>query len=77
MADETLLQLKVDQRLQELSNLAKSGTISKLKSQRGGNVDVLVKNRVRWPHEHVLSGLNKERISYDQLNITQWVAEFG
>ena len=26
MADETLLQLKIDQRLQELSDLAKSGT---------------------------------------------------
>ena len=56
MADKILLQLKVDQRLQELLDLAKSGTISKLKSQRGGNVDVLVKNKVRWPHEHVLSG---------------------
>ena len=28
-------------------------------------------------HEYVLSGLNKERVSYDQLNITQWVAGFG
>ena len=36
VADETLLQLKVDQRLQELSDLAKSGSFSKIKSQRGG-----------------------------------------
>ena len=77
MADETLLQLKVDQRLQELSDLAKSGTFQKVKSQRGGTVDVLIKNRVRWLHEYILSGLNKERVSYDQLNITQWVAGFG
>ena len=77
VADETLLQLKVDQRLQELSDLAKSGTFQKIKSQRGGPVDVLIKNRVRWPHEYVLSGLNKERVSYDQLNGTQWVAGFG
>ena len=62
VADETLLQLKVDQRLQELSYLAKSGTFS---------------NGLRWPHEYVLSGLNKERVSYDQLNVTQWVAGFG
>ena len=60
VADETLLQLKVDQTLQELSDLAKSGTFQKIKSQRGGPVDVLIKNRVRWPHEYVLSGLNKE-----------------
>ena len=72
VADETLLQLKVGQRLQELSDLAKSGTFQKLKSQRGGPVVVLIKNRVRWPHEYVLS-----RVSYDQLNVTQWVAGFG
>ena len=77
VADETLLQLKVDQRLQELSDLTKTGSFSKIKSQRGGPVDVLIKNRVRWPHEYVLSGLNKERVSYDQLNVTQWVAGFG
>ena len=34
-------------------------------------------NRVKWPHEYVLSGTSKERISYDQLSITQWVAGFG
>ena len=77
LTDETLLQLKVDQRLQELSDLAKTGTHSKLKSQRGGAVEVLIKNRVKWPHEYVLSGVNKERITYDQLNVMQWVAGFG
>ena len=77
VAEETLLQLKVDQRLQELSDMAKSGTFSKIKSQRGGPVEVMIKNRVTWPHEYVLSGLNKERVSYDQLNVTQWVAGFA
>ena len=38
---------------------------------------MLVKNRVKWPHEYVLSSLNKERVTYDQLNVTQWVAGFG
>ena len=74
LTDETLLQLKVDQRLQELSDLAKPGTSSKFRSQRGGNIELLIKNRVKWPHEYVLSGLNKERVTYDQLNVTQWVA---
>ena len=77
VSDEALLQLKVDQRLQELTDLAKSGNTSKIKSQRGGNFEVLVKQRVKWPHEYVLSGLNKERVTYDQLNVTQWVAGFG
>ena len=64
-------------RLQELAELVKTGTLSKLKSQRGGKVEVLIKNRVKWPHKFVLSGANKERITYDQLNVTQWVAGFG
>ena len=63
--------------MQELSDLAKAGTFQKIKSQRGGNVDVLIKNRVRWPHEYILSVLNKERVSYNQLDVTQWVAGFG
>ena len=75
--EDALIQLKVEQRLQGLTDLAKTGTNSKLKSQRGSNVEVMVKNRVKWPHEYILSGLNKERVSYDQLSVTQWVAGFG
>ena len=44
---------------------------------RGGPVEVLVPNHFKWPHEYILSGNSKERISYDQLSITQWVAGFG
>ena len=65
----------VQQRLEELTRLNATGTDTKIKSQRGG-VDIFVKNRVRWPHEHVLSGSNKERISYDQLTVLQWVTGF-
>ena len=57
--------------------MAKTGAVQKLKSQRGGQVEVMIKNRVKWPHEYVLSGLNKERVSYDQLSVTQWAAGFG
>ena len=77
LKDDAMIQSKVGQHLQELSKLAKTGTAQKLKSQRGGQVEVLVKNRVKWPHEYVLSGLNKERVSYDQLWVTQWMAGFG
>ena len=38
-----MIQYKVEQQLQELSELAKTGTVQKLKSQRGGHVEVMVK----------------------------------
>ena len=60
LKEDAMIQSKVEQRLQELSELAKTGTLQKLKSQRGGQVEVMVKNRVKWPHEYILSGLNKE-----------------
>ena len=75
--EDALIQLKVEQRLQELTDLAKTGMNSKVKSQRGGNVEVMVRNRIKWPHEYILSGLSKERVTYDQLSVTQWVAGFG
>ena len=46
----------------------------KIKSQRGP--DVFVKNRVCWPHEYVLSGSTKERVTYDQSTVVQWVSSF-
>ena len=53
------IQQQVDQRIHELSLLAKTGTDSKIKSQRGGPVEVYIKNEVKWPHEYVLAGINK------------------
>ena len=69
------IQEQVQQRLEELTRLSATGIDAKIKSQRGG-VDIFVKNRIRWPHEHVLSGSNKERVSYDQLTVLQWVTGF-
>ena len=55
MRQDANLQIQVEKRLQELASLNKAGT--KLKSLRGrGPVDVLVPNRVKWPHEYILSG---------------------
>ena len=56
--------------------ISQTGSSNKVKSQRGGQVEVLVRNRVKWPHEFVLAGSIKERISYDQLTMTQWMACF-
>ena len=73
------IQQQVDHRIHELSLLAKPGTDAKLTSQGGGGgggSEVYIKNKVKWPHEYVLAGVNKERISYDQLTMGQWMAGF-
>ena len=74
LRQDPLIQDRVQQHLQELNKLVNTGD-QKIKSQRGG-VDLIVKNRVKWPHEYVLSGSTKERVSYDQLSVVQWVADF-
>ena len=76
MRQNANIQEKVDQRIKELQQLSNPGTDSKIKSLRGGAVDIFVKNRVKWPHEHVLAGNIKERISYDQLAMGPWMAGF-
>ena len=68
------VQAQVDSRLRELNSLTDKG---KFKSQRGGSETVWVKKEVPWPQNHILSGSNKSRISYDALSISQWVAGFS
>ena len=71
------IQREVDHRLASLRNPPKSGkAFAKLKSQRGGDVDVLIRNRVAWPHESVLSGTSRQRVTYDQLSLPQFVQGF-
>ena len=60
---DTLLQAGVEQKLKELAGVDKPGT--NIKSMSGGNVEVIVLNRVKWPHEYVLSGSAKERVQYE------------
>ena len=72
---DLLIQAQIENRLKELAEAEKSGT-QKQKSLLGGPVQVLVPNKVKWPHEYVLSGSHKERVSYDQLSIIQWVTGF-
>ena len=42
----------------------------KIKSLRGGSVQVIVPNNLKWPLEYILFGSVKERVQYDHLNIT-------
>ena len=70
--EEARIQVEVQNHM--LAYNAKPST-EKIKSQRRGGVcaDVFVSNRVKWPHEFILSGQNKDRISYNQLSPIQWM----
>ena len=76
MWHDRFIQEQVENCLKELSGLNKKCIDSKIKSQRGGVVDVYVNQRVKLPHEFVLAGTFKDRLNYNQLNITQWMAGF-
>ena len=65
------VQKQIEARLRELSD--KTQGMDKIKSLRGGEGDVFVRHRVKWPQEFVLSGTKKERVSYDSLSMGQWV----
>ena len=76
------IQKQVDARLIELEYLAEDSGMSsctKFKSKRrggGGPVDVLIKRKVSWSHEAIWGGVNRTRVTCDQLSISQWVQGF-
>ena len=53
------IQDQIQDRHRELSGVDKRGTDQKIKSQRGGSVDIFVKERVKWPHKYDLAGNKK------------------
>ena len=73
------VQRKVDERLKQLQDdsAVKTGSREKFKSKRGGTVDCLVKNKIAWPQDTVLGGHSRQRVTYDQLSLTQWVQGFA
>ena len=73
------LQRRVDKKIEELeqdSHSSGNETQFKHKSKRGGEIEVSVKKKVSWPHEPILGGSQRQRVSYDQLSLTQWVQGF-
>ena len=73
----TAIQRQIDSRIRQLELQSEAtGTGAKIKSKRGGNIDVIVKNRVAWPHEAILGDANRTRLTYDQLSMSQWVQGF-
>ena len=74
--NDKLIQEQVEECIRQLTSSDKKGTDPRIKSQRGGSVDIYVKGKVKWPHEYVLAGSTKDRVTYNQLNITQFMAGF-
>ena len=56
-------------------NFEAKGKSKKLKSKRGVR-EVSVEKRVAWPHDVVLGGQNRTRVTYDQLSLTQYAQDF-
>ena len=51
-------------------------TDRKIKSKRGGPVDILVKHKIAWPRKAILGGVKRSNLTYDQLSMSQWVQGF-
>ena len=73
------IQKKIDKKLASLQREKQDqgNDTPKIKSKRGGSSEVLVNKRVSWPQDHILGGPSKQRLSYDQLNLTQFVQGFA
>ena len=69
------IQDHVDTRIRELQAVEKEK--GKFKSQRGGSETIWVKNEIAWPHNFVLSGNTRNRVTYDSLSLSQWVSGFA
>ena len=59
LRQDIYIQTQVEKRLKDLADSVRTGNC-KQKSLRGGSVEVIVPNRIKWPHEYVLSGSQKE-----------------
>ena len=72
------VQKQIDRSLAKLSKKQSEGNdgSKKLKSKRGGPVEVTVQEKVAWPHEHILGGQTRQRVTYDQLTMPQFVQGF-
>ena len=73
------IQRQVDNRLHELEECSftpQGQGKQKVKSKCGGNVNILVHKKVACPHDTILSGNSKQRVSYGQLSWSQWVQGF-
>ena len=70
---DKFIQQQVEEHIRQLSGPDKTGTETKIKLLRG-DIEAYAKQCIKWPHEYVLAGNNKDRVAYSQLNITEWMA---
>ena len=77
MWHDRFIQEQVENCLKDCLALIEMMWIQKLSPRgRGASVVVYVNQRVKWPHKFVLAGTSKDRLNYDKLNISQWMAGF-
>ena len=62
--------------MEELKHINERDCQGKFRSQRSVNDDGTVKFKIPWPQYQVLSGSTRSRLSYDQLNVFQWISGF-
>ena len=71
------IQKHVNRAVADLEKSQARGKDHVVKSKRGGGaVDVVVANKVNWPHEYILGSVSKQKVTFDQLNLTQFVNGF-
>ena len=72
------VQKRVNERLAEIEHSSKleGNEHCKIKSKRGGGADVAVAKKVAWSQDSILSGPTKQRVTYDQLSLVQFVQGF-
>ena len=70
------VQRKIDQTVAEMEAESRNeGNDLTIESKRGC-LDVLVQTKVSWPHECILGGITRQRLTYDQLTKSQFVQGF-
>ena len=71
------IQRQIDRRLAQLdqsSHVQGKCCSQNIKSKQ--SIEVLVERRVSWAHEVILGGSTWQRVTYDQLSLTQFMQGF-
>ena len=72
------IQQQVYSRLCELEECFLHKVIkTEVKVKKRGSLECIVSKKVAWPHDSILGGTCKQRLSYNQLTWSQWVQGFG
>ena len=68
------IQRQIDQSIARLGKKQEGNDQSnRIKSKRGGSIEVVVKQKVAWSHECILGGQSRQSLTYNQLTLTQFV----